>query len=124
MSEGLQVKEQPSAAKAATITTAEQCGNKTNAVNSSPQVTLSPVPGEISGRRSALPRQPSAAPPTPTPPAAGQSKRQGSGGRKEGGAVGSQASRQLANSSKLEDQINLQHLVELMNTFHVSSGLE
>ena len=31
-----------------------------------------------------------------------------------------QASQKLAESSKLEDQINLQHLVELMRVFHVS----
>ena len=35
-------------------------------------------------------------------------------------ADGSQSSKQLAGSSKLEDQINLQHLVELMKIFYVS----
>ena len=35
-------------------------------------------------------------------------------------AMPSQASQKLAESNKLEDQINLQHLVELMRIFHVS----
>lgn len=35
----------------------------------------------------------------------------------------SQASQKLAESNKLEDQINLQHLVELMRIFHVSLSL-
>ena len=38
-------------------------------------------------------------------------------GRDEG--LPSQASQKLAKSNKLEDQINLQHLVELMRIFHV-----
>lgn len=33
--------------------------------------------------------------------------------------IPSQASQKLAKSDKLEDQINLQHLVELMRIFHV-----
>ena len=41
-------------------------------------------------------------------------------GKKEsGGHVASHSSKQLAGSSKLEDQINLQHLVELMKIFYV-----
>ena len=42
--------------------------------------------------------------------------------KKEGGQVASQSSKQLAGSNKLEDQINLQHLVELMKIFYVSSS--
>ena len=42
-------------------------------------------------------------------------------GKKEGaGHVASHSSKQLAGSNKLEDQINLQHLVELMKIFYVS----
>ena len=41
------------------------------------------------------------------------------GGKKE--SAGHDSSKQLAGSSKLEDQINLQHLVELMQIFYVSS---
>ena len=40
-------------------------------------------------------------------------------GKKEG-HVASHSSKQLAGSNKLEDQINLQHLVELMKIFYVS----
>lgn len=44
----------------------------------------------------------------------GETKKEGSGGH-----VASQSSKQLPGSNKLEDQINLQHLVELMNIFYV-----
>ena len=43
----------------------------------------------------------------------------GRSGRVPEPAVPSQASQKLAESNKLEDQINLQHLVELMRIFHV-----
>lgn len=46
--------------------------------------------------------------------AKGEAKKEGSGGH-----VASQSSKQLPGSNKLEDQINLQHLVELMNIFYV-----
>ena len=51
--------------------------------------------------------------PSPSP----QSKPQ-EAGKKE--STGNESSKQLAGSSKLEDQINLQHLVELMKIFYVS----
>lgn len=40
--------------------------------------------------------------------------------KESGGHVASHSSKQLTGSSKLEDQINLQHLVELMKIFYVS----
>ena len=52
---------------------------------------------------------------SPSPPP--QTKFQ-EGGKKE--SAGHDSSKQLAGSSKLEDQINLQHLVELMQIFYVS----
>ena len=42
------------------------------------------------------------------------------GKKSHGPLMPSQASQKLAESNKLEDQINLQHLVELMRIFHVS----
>ena len=56
--------------------------------------------------------------------AAAPSQVKGSEGKKEGaGQVASHSSKQLAGSNKLEDQINLQHLVELMKIFYVSRRL-
>lgn len=52
--------------------------------------------------------------PSPSP----QTKSQ-EAGKKE--SAGDDSSKQLADSNKLEDQINLQHLVELMKIFYVSS---
>lgn len=52
--------------------------------------------------------------PSPSP----QTKSQ-EAGKKE--SAGDDSSKQLAGSNKLEDQINLQHLVELMKIFYVSS---
>ncbi len=43
------------------------------------------------------------------------------GGGEAGGRLVSHASRKLSESNKLEDQINLQHLIELMRIFHVSA---
>ena len=53
----------------------------------------------------------------------GQAKNGPDGKKAGGGPVTSQSSsnKQLAGSNKLEDQINLQHLVELMKIFNVSS---
>ena len=56
------------------------------------------------------------APRVSSPPQRGRA--QEVAGKREG--AGQESSKQLAGSSKLEDQINLQHLVELMKIFHVS----
>ena len=53
--------------------------------------------------------------PSPSPPTKSHEA-----GKKE--SAGHDSSKQLAGSSKLEDQINLQHLVELMKIFYVSKN--
>lgn len=44
---------------------------------------------------------------------------EGKSARVQDPSIPSQASQKLAESNKLEDQINLQHLIELMRIFHV-----
>ena len=58
-----------------------------------------------------------------TDPPLPQQQQRGKGqeaGKRDG--AGHDSSKQLSGSSKLEDQINLQHLVELMKIFYVSWG--
>ncbi len=50
-----------------------------------------------------------------------QGEDKGRGGSDNGGRIPSRASQKLSESDKLEDQINLQHLIELMRIFHVST---
>lgn len=49
------------------------------------------------------------------------SQEEDGGGNEGGRQMPSCASQKLSESHKLEDQINLQHLIELMRIFHVSS---